>query len=157
MPSFSFERKVVSRSKGSATKSKPRQQLIEVNCEGIVAVNKFGDYVIRYKEKEYTIAPECFETKGKKVIYCRKVDKYQHRIKIIRDVGFRTHWNLKHYAPFAPGLVVKGKIVLDIHKGAIFHIISVYNLGSVQEVKDANKEWQEYLINKREIEENGSL
>lgn len=164
MPSFSFDLKIVGHKKKPATigrkgfdfnnRKTTIDKVVESGCEGTVVIREDGTYRVKYKDKLYSICQECYDTKGKKVIYAKFLDKYNHRIKIIRDIGFRTKWSNDHYLPFAPGLVVKGKLILSSNHIILFYIVSVYNLGSVQEVKDAYKEWQEYLINIREMKEN---
>lgn len=51
------------------------------------------------------------ELKERKVVYTRRLDEYNHRIKIIRDSENRKTVDTRFYIPFAAGLIAKGKIV----------------------------------------------
>lgn len=124
--------------------------IIKENAEGIIKIRYDGVYVIEFENREYPINPDCYNTKGKKEIYLKKLDQYGHRIKILRDIGARPRMNEDFYLPFAPGLVAKGKII-QLRNEIVFHINRVYNLSCVDEVRDATKEWQEYLINLEEL------
>lgn len=128
--------------------------IIKDNAEGIIRVRQDGAYFVFYDDKIYNINPDCYKCKGKKEVYLKKLDEHGHRIKIIRDIDHRIEMDNRFYLPFAPGLVCKGKVI-QIRNEIVFHISKVYNLSCVQDVRDATKEWLEYLINLRELKENG--
>lgn len=128
--------------------------IIKDNAEGIIRVRQDGAYFVFCDDKIYNINPDCYKCKGKKEVYLKKLDEHGHRIKIIRDIDHRIEMDNRFYLPFAPGLVCKGKVI-QIRNEIVFHISKVYNLSCVQDVRDATKEWLEYLINLRELKENG--
>ena len=99
---------------------------------------------VEYKGKLYKITKESYETKGKKVLYARKLDKFGHRIKIIRDQDNRASVNSKHYVPFAAGLIAKGRLVKLPLSTELFHIVSCYSVGDSESVIKAFKEWKEF-------------
>lgn len=136
-----------------------RYVIIESKCEGIIVIDKEGNYKVKYKDKLYSLTGESYRAKGKKVIYARRLDQYGHRIKIIRDVDNRKNIDSRFYIPFAVGLVAKGKLVQIIFGTVLFHIVSCYNPGDSMETVFAFKEWKQYedKINNKEIDINNEL
>lgn len=128
--------------------------IIKDNAEGIIRVRQDGAYFVFCDDKIYNINSDCYKCKGKKEVYLKTLDEHGHRIKIIRDIDHRIEMDNRFYLPFAPGLVCKGKVI-QIRNEIVFHISKVYNLSCVKDVRDATKEWLEYLINLRELKENG--
>ena len=83
MVSFKFSFGVVGKSKEKGIVNK--YVIIVAKCEGIIRYID-GTYKVEYNGKLYSITGESYRTKGKKVIYARRLDKYNHRIKIIEIV-----------------------------------------------------------------------
>ena len=118
--------------------------VIETKVEGLIRVLADMTFRVEYKGKLYKITQESYNTKGKKVLYARKLDSYGHRIKIIRDVNNRASVDIRHYVPFAAGLIAKGRIVKLPFSSELFHIVSCYSLGDSESVVKAFQEWKEY-------------
>lgn len=118
--------------------------VIESKVEGLVKLLPDMTFRVEYKGKLYKITQESYNTKGKKVLYARKLDCYGHRIKIIRDNDNRAYVDTKHYVPFAAGLIAKGRIVKLPFSSELFHIVSCYSLGDSESVVKAFQEWKEY-------------
>jgi hypothetical protein len=121
--------------------------VIETKVEGIVKILEDLTFRVEYKGKLYKITQESYNTKGRKILYARKLDKYGHRIKIIRDADNRDYVDSRHYVPFAAGLIAKGRIVKLPFSSELFHIVSCYNAGDAESVVKAFKEWKEYEQN----------
>lgn len=134
---------------GSSAKSK-RQRVsskyvvIETKCDGEIIIDKQGVYRVKYKGEIYPITTESYETKHKRVIYARWVDKYGHRIKIIRDKDSRKATNIKFYCAIAPGLLVRGKIVKTAFSLIMFHVVMCYNIADVEGMALSLRDWREY-------------
>lgn len=118
--------------------------IIESKVEGIIKLLEDMTFRVEYKGKLYKITQESYETKGRKILYARRLDKFNHRIKIIRDIDNRAHVDTKHYVPFAAGLIAKGRIVKLPFSSELFHIVSCYSLGDSESVIKAFREWKEY-------------
>ena len=118
--------------------------VIESKAEGLIKLLEDLTFRVEYKGKLYKITQESYNTKGKKILYARKLDKYGHRIKIIRDMDNRAYVDTKHYVPFAAGLIAKGRIVKLPFSGELFHIVSCYSLGDTESVIKAFQEWKDY-------------
>lgn len=118
--------------------------VIESKVEGLIKLLEDMTFRVEYKGKLYKITSESYETKGKKILYARRLDKYGHRIKIIRDTDNRAHVDIKHYVPFAAGLIAKGRIVKLPFSSELFHIVSCYSLGDSESVVKAFREWKEF-------------
>lgn len=118
--------------------------VIETKVEGLIRVLADMTFRVEYKGKLYKITQESYNTKGKKILYARKLDCYGHRIKIIRDMDNRAYVDTKHYVPFAAGLIAKGRIVKLPFSSELFHIVSCYNAGDSESVIKAFDEWKEY-------------
>ena len=118
--------------------------VIESKVEGLIKLLEDMTFRVEYKGKLYKITQESYNTKGKKVLYARKLDCYGHRIKIIRDTNNRAYVDTKHYVPFAAGLIAKGRIVKLPFSSELFHIVSCYNAGDSESVIKAFDEWKEY-------------
>lgn len=118
--------------------------IIEAKVEGLIKILEDMTFRVEYKGKLYKITQESYNTKGKKILYARKLDCYGHRIKIIRDMDNRAYVDTKHYVPFAAGLIAKGRIVKLPFSGELFHIVSCYSLGDAESVIKAFQEWKDY-------------
>ena len=118
--------------------------IIEGKAEGVIKILEDMTFRVEYKGKLYKITQESYNTKGKKVLYARKLDCYGHRIKIIRDTDNRTYVNTDHYVPFAAGLIAKGRIVKLPFSNELFHIVSCYNVSDSESVIKAFDEWKKY-------------
>ena len=118
--------------------------VIEAKVEGLIKILEDMTFRVEYKGKLYKITQESYNTKGKKILYARKLDCYGHRIKIIRDIDNRAYVDTRHYVPFAAGLIAKGRIVKLPFSGELFHIVSCYSLGDTESVIKAFQEWKEY-------------
>ena len=118
--------------------------IIESKVEGVVKILEDMTFRVEYKGKLYKITQESYNTKGKKILYARKLDCYGHRIKIIRDADNRAYVDTKHYVPFAAGLIAKGRIVKLPFSGELFHIVSCYSLGDTESVVKSFQEWKDY-------------
>ncbi len=118
--------------------------IVESKVEGVVKIIEDMTFRVEYKGKLYKITQESYNTKGKKILYARKLDCYGHRIKIIRDMDNRAYVDTKHYVPFAAGLIAKGRIVKLPFSSELFHIVSCYNAGDSESVVKAFDEWKEY-------------
>lgn len=118
--------------------------VIEAKVEGLIRILEDMTFRVEYKGKLYKITQESYNTKGKKILYARKLDCYGHRIKIIRDMDNRAYVDTKHYVPFAAGLIAKGRIVKLPFSGELFHIVSCYSLGDAESVIKAFQEWKDY-------------
>lgn len=118
--------------------------VIEAKVEGLIKILEDMTFRVEYKGKLYKITQESYNTKGKKILYARKLDCYGHRIKIIRNIDNRAYVDTRHYVPFAAGLIAKGRIVKLPFSGELFHIVSCYSLGDAESVIKAFQEWKEY-------------
>lgn len=118
--------------------------VIEAKVEGLIKILEDMTFRVEYKGKLYKITQESYNTKGKKILYARKLDCYGHRIKIIRDIDNRAYVDTRHYVPFAAGLIAKGRIVKLPFSGELFHIVSCYSLGDTESVIKAFQEWKDY-------------
>lgn len=118
--------------------------VIEAKVEGLIKILEDMTFRVEYKGKLYKITQESYNTKGKKILYARKLDCYGHRIKIIRDIDNRAYVDTRHYVPFAAGLIAKGRIVKLPFSGELFHIVSCYSLGDTESVVKAFQEWKDY-------------
>lgn len=118
--------------------------VIEAKVEGLIKILEDMTFRVEYKGKLYKITQESYNTKGKKILYARKLDCYGHRIKIIRDMDNRAYVDTRHYVPFAAGLIAKGRIVKLPFSGELFHIVSCYSLGDTESVVKAFQEWKDY-------------
>ena len=118
--------------------------IVESKVKGVVKILEDMTFRVEYKGKLYKITQESYNTKGKKILYARKLDCYGHRIKIIRDMDNRAYVDTKHYVPFAAGLIAKGRIVKLPFSSELFHIVSCYNAGDSESVIKAFDEWKEY-------------
>lgn len=118
--------------------------IVESKVEGVIKILEDMTFRVEYKGKLYKITQESYNTRGKKILYARKLDCYGHRIKIIRDMDNRAYVDTKHYVPFAAGLIAKGRIVKLPFSNELFHIVSCYNAGDSESVIKAFDEWKEY-------------
>ena len=118
--------------------------IIESKVEGIIRLLEDLTFRVEYKGKLYKITQESYATKGKRVLYARKLDKFNHRVKIIRDSDNRAPVDSRYYLPFAAGLIAKGRIVKLPFSSELFHIVSCYSLGDSESVIKAFREWKEF-------------
>ena len=118
--------------------------VIESKVEGLIKLLEDMTFRVEYKGKLYKITQESYDTKGKKILYARRLDEYNHRIKIIRDTDNRAYVDTKHYVPFAAGLIAKGRIVKLPFSSELFHIVSCYSPSDSESVIKAFREWKEY-------------
>ena len=118
--------------------------VIESKVEGIIKLLEDLTFRVEYKGKLYKITKESYNTKGKKILYARKLDKFNHRVKIIRDSDNRAAVDSRYYLPFAAGLIAKGRIVKLPFSSELFHIVSCYSLGDSESVIKAFREWKEF-------------
>lgn len=118
--------------------------IIEPKVEGIIKLLEDLTFRVEYNNKLYKITNESFNTRGKKILYARRLDKYGHRIKVIRDQDNRYEVDTRHYVPFAAGLIAKGRIVKLPFSSELFHIVSCYSLGDSESVIKAFREWKEF-------------
>lgn len=150
MPTFNFALKIAGRAKRKTSTSSI--SIIHKDIEAVIKADAEGKYYIVHEDVKYSIHPDCYNNKGNKEIYLKRLDKYGHRIKIIRDKDSRVNMNNEFYCPFAPGLVVKGNIIKD-HGLVYYYIKQIYNLGGIDLTKDAVNEWREYLDNEKNFED----
>lgn len=132
------------RASRSPSKSTISYTVIESKVEGIIKLLEDMTFRVEYKGKLYKITSESYNTKGKKILYARRLDNYGHRIKVIRDSDSRYEVDTKHYVPFAAGLIAKGRIVKLPFSSELFHIVSCYSLGDSESVIKAFREWKEF-------------
>lgn len=118
--------------------------VIESKVEGLIKLLEDFTFRVEYKGKLYKITQESYNTKGKKVLYARKLDKFNHRIKIIRDGDNRATVDSRYYIPFAAGLIAKGRIVKLPFSSELFHIVSCYSVSDSESVIKAFREWKEF-------------
>lgn len=155
MVSFKFNFNVSSKPKKQTRSPSLSYVVIESKIEGLIKLLEDMTFRVEYKGKLYKITSESYETKGKKVLYARKLDKYGHRIKIIRDQDSRSRVDSRYYVPFAAGLIAKGRLVKPPLSGELFHIVSCYSLEDSESVIKAFQEWKEFenKINNENIDE----
>ena len=136
------------------TKGRIAATVIYNRAEGLIKIIE-GEYKVEYNNKLYPISEDSYESKGKKVVYSTKLDKYNHRVKIIRDADNKSALNKQHYIPFAVGLIAKGRIIKPAFGKEQFHIVSCYAANDYDGIADAFNEWKEYEenLNKKEDDE----
>lgn len=156
MPTFNFVFSVAKKTKDAKRTNSTDLKTVESDCEGIVKCDNEGNYFVNYNGKDYSITSASYDCQNKKQVYLKHVDKYGHRIKIIRDADSRNNM-CDAYVPFAPGLVAKGRLVQTSFGNVKFHIRSVANRGEHDDVKNAFREWKEYIINIEELDETNGL
>lgn len=118
---------------------------VESHCEGIVKIRTDGTYYVVYNKDSFNISLESYNCKGKKNVYTRFLDKYNHRVRIIRDKSSRNKCDKRFYIPFAPGLIAKGRLVKGITGNLLFHIVSCYNIDDAQMTKEAFNDWKTFI------------
>lgn len=139
----------------SPSKTAISYTVIEPKVEGVIKLLEDMTFRVEYKDKLYKITNESFNTRGKKILYARRLDEYGHRIKVIRDTDSRYGVDTRHYVPFAAGLVAKGRIVKLPFSSELFHIVSCYSLGDSESVVKAFREWKEFenKLNNNDVDE----
>lgn len=157
MPFFDFS---FSKVKAKGTKRKPAKRyiIIERNCEGVI-IKEQDIYFVLYNNTKYKITSQSYDGTNKRTIYARKRDKYNHRVKIIRDKDSRKWVDTRFYCAICDGLICKGKIVKNIFDEILFHIRVCYNPADVEGTSLALREWHRYKarIDAGEIDENNEL
>ena len=118
--------------------------VIESKVEGLIKLLEDMTFRVEYKGKLYKITNESFNTRGKRILYARRLDEFGHRIKVIRDQDSRYEVDSRHYVPFAAGLIAKGRIVKLPFSSELFHIVSCYSLGDSESVIKAFHDWKEF-------------
>lgn len=151
---FNFNVSLKPKSK-TRSPSKISYTVIEPKVEGLVKLLQDMTFRVEYNGKLYKITNESYETRGKRILYARRLDCYGHRIKIIRDNDNRAAVDTKHYVPFAAGLIAKGRIVKLPFSSELFHIVSCYSLGDSESVIKAFREWKDYenKLNNENVDE----
>lgn len=142
MPTFKLS--ISKPNKTVRSKITNKYEVIECKCDGIIVIDDNGVYKVNYKEKLYVITTESYNSRNKRTIYARWLDKYGHRIKIIRDVDNRRETNIKFYCAIAPGLIVRGKIVKSKFGPEMFHVVTCYNCMDMDGMSRAIKQWRVY-------------
>lgn len=102
--------------------------IVEEKVRGTVELNSDNEYVVNYNNKFYDITKDSYDTKGKRCVYTRTKDKYNHRIKIIRDKEAMIKLNSKFYCPFGDKSIVIGNIVKTNFGQKMFKIIKVLDI-----------------------------
>lgn len=157
MKAFKFNFNISLKPKRDKSQSKPNISyvVIESKVEGLIKLLEDMTFRVEYKGKLYKITSESYETKGKKILYARRLDNYGHRIKIIRDGDNREKADIKHYVPFAAGLIAKGRIVKLPFSLELFHIVSCYSISNSESVIKAFREWKEFenKLNNENVDE----
>lgn len=129
--------------------------VIESKVEGVIKLLEDMTFRVEYKNKLYKITTESYITKGKRILYARRLDSFGHRIKIIRDQHSKYEVDSKHYVPFAAGLIAKGRIVKLPFTSELFHIVSCYSINDSESVIKAFREWKEFesKLNNENVDE----
>ncbi len=92
-------------------KKSEQNKIVAKDVEGLMCINEYGEYAVLIDNKLYDLTDESYDTKNRKIVYAKFLDKYNHRIKIIRDYN-RIRLDSRFYVPFTAGLRVKGHIVI---------------------------------------------
>lgn len=105
-------------------KNKPKTNVVET-IEGVIAIVN-NEYKLKANNVLYDIDENSISTKGKRIIYTRRLDENGHRIKIIRNGEDTVDVGTKHYTSIAIGLKVKANICF-INNKRICAITKVYH------------------------------
>lgn len=137
--------------KYSKTPKKENNKILEKDIEGVIHIHLDGNfYIIDKKSNSYIIHPKNFNCLGKANIYPFQIDKKTGgRIVYIRNEN-RQEMIHKAYLPFAPGLCVKGDIIIE-NKITYFNIKNTYIDNNNP---DAKKAFEFYKDNFKEIIKN---
>lgn len=154
MVSFKFNFNISLKPKRQTRSPSISYTVIESKVEGVIRLLEDGTFRVEYNKKLYKITQESYNTKGKKTLYARRLDKYGHRIKIIRDIDSRDAVDTRYYVPFSAGLIAKGRIVKLPFSSELFHIVSCYSLSDTESAVKAFQEWKEFE-DKLNNQENG--
>lgn len=112
------------------SKKRTIQPKITETIEGyIVMLN--DNYKIKYNNELYNIDESSISTKNQSIIYSKKLDKYGHRIKIIRNADDRSDIGSKNYTSIAVGLKVKANII-----NGIAFITKIYNNTLINDIEE---------------------
>jgi len=116
MPTFDFSKKTVSRSstgklRGS-TDNRNTYKIVKKDVLGVVGITLDSSFFVIYEDTKYPIARISYKCGKRKTVYSRFLDDNKKRIKYIRELDRRFD-NIIHYLPFAPGVIVKGNLVID--------------------------------------------
>lgn len=136
MVSFSFSLK----KNKPKRETKPKNVIIYSNVLGLVIKDNECLRVL-YKDILYVIDPTTISTKGRRVIYARIRDKYNHRIKIIRNADGRFDVGTKHYVRVTDGLYVIGNVITNSYGMTLFYIKRVVDYNEdIYEIRNDSKE-----------------
>lgn len=112
--------KVSSKSRPKTTTNKV---VIADKVQGVVVIDENGKYFVISNGEKYNLTYDSYNTKGKRKVWLRTLDKYQHKVCIIRDGKDAIPLKREFYVPFAPGHIVYGQIVKFDSVGKQFKII----------------------------------
>ena len=142
MPNFNFNFNSIT-SKTNKKEHTTINSIIKENIEGVINVELNGTfYVLDSEKNKYNINIKNYSCKNKTVVYPLLIDtKNNSRIKYIRNENKQELSN-KAYLPFAPGLCVKGDIILKDNK-TYFNIKNIYVDNNVEGAKEAFKFYKE--------------
>ena len=86
----------------------------KIEVEGVIFIDSSASYYIKdFDGKIYNIDESSYSCKNHKVIYNKYLDKYKHRISIVRDKETSFPKSNYSYLPFAVGCEVKGYLTDD--------------------------------------------
>lgn len=105
-------------------KAKPKINVVET-IEGIIAIVN-NQYKLKANNSLYDIDENSISTKGKRIIYARRLDENGHRIKIIRNGEDTFDIGIKYYSSIAIGLKVKANVQV-INNKKVCSITKVYH------------------------------
>ena len=116
MPTFDFSKKAVSRhSTGKLhrfTDNRNTYKIVKKDVLGVVGIMLDSSFFVICENTKYPIARTSYNCGKRKTVYSRFLDSNKRRIKYIREID-RRYDKIIHYLPFAPGLLVKGNLVID--------------------------------------------
>lgn len=135
MPTFNFS---------SFKPKKKIQQTTIVLYDNIKAIVIVEEKVLKAKvgDNKYLFTNKSLSTDGCRVIYAKRLDKYGHRIKIIRDINNKEDIGSKFYCRLAPGLIVKGKVIRNEVNLELFQVTKVLNENDILSNSIDDKEWE---------------
>lgn len=105
-------------------KNKPKTNVV-TTVEGIVAIVN-NEYKLKVDNSLYDIDKNSIATKGKRIIYAKRLDEYGHRIKIIRNGEDAFDVGSEHYSSIAIGLKVKTNVSI-INNKKVCAITKIYH------------------------------
>lgn len=105
-------------------KNKPKTNVV-TTVEGIVAIVN-NEYKLKVDNSLYDIDKNSIATKGKRIIYAKRLDERGHRIKIIRNGEDTFDVDSEHYSSIAIGLKVKANVSI-INNKKVCAITKIYH------------------------------